>query len=230
MNHFPLLIVILGISLVYAGNSDYGYGDHEDCGNVKRDEHGVPLSLIPPDSDLVLLAIQKGYRAYTFNSILGFWLEFGHQVQLYLASDLKFSNVIGDVSTDAKSVEPITVPNIYQTTYFADGSYITRKATEIFTDYTSCDPFQGIFPSLSSSSYPGILTCVTYVSIFDSKGGFPPPLHKQNTYHDGQVFISPSFNYAAYYCTSIPSYLSNTTIVHHDGDQYDQGHGESYYH
>jgi hypothetical protein len=226
MNHFTLVLILLGISLAYAGTHDYGYGDYDPCrkvANVKRDKHGVPLSLIPPDTELVLLAVVKGYHAYTFDGSL--WVESGRQAQLYLPSDYKFEKIIGDLSTDAKTVKPITVPNVNQYSFFEDGSYATVDVNDIFTNYSSCDPFEGVFPVSSDSSYPGILTCVTYIVNFDGKGGIPPPLHKKNSYKTGQVYISYGINYAAFYCTSIPSYLSNSTILHPH-----KSVGKPYYH
>lgn len=181
-------------------DSDQTSQDDSACDFSDRNHFGVPISLVPPHSELALLVYAVGYKAFTWNATAQQWQETGRQDQLI---DTKTRHIIGDISADATTVESGDYTYVYS--YFADGSYTTSAGSQ--TNVTNpCDSTGTSAPvaqypiASSSSSFPGVLTCVFFVAVFDTEGGLAPI--KPGKY-DCQVAIVHESSHLAFYRSAI---------------------------
>jgi len=186
-------------------DDDKHHGDNDDekpvykkkddsCDFSKRDKYRVPEKLVPSDSELVLLVHGEGYRAFVWDAAGNLWLENGRQVKL---NDPNTKKCVASISTDAKTVA-LDQTLQYQHSYFADGSFVIRDG--LHTGETNpcdkhCAPW-ALYPIVEQSHYPGVLTGVTHVAVFDTHGG-AAPTHKGKK--DQQIHIEEErANYAFY--------------------------------
>jgi hypothetical protein len=191
----------------------------------------VPKKLVPKDSEIVLTAEGKGYRAYSWDKSSKKWRETGRQVKL---TDPKTEECIGSISSDATSEEPADTPVKYQYSYFADASYAIREGVKE-GQTNPCDKHSAPCTSYTvteSSDYDGVLTGVTTIVVFDTHGGAPP--HRKGKADQEVAIVEESANYAFYRGADHEVHKLHHDDDDHYGDDYDNydhyGDDDDYYH